>query len=132
MNKPRIGLVTFGDERDDMWEKVFKNLAEPRHMKLRDYLQSLPVELFSFESVARTRDDIDGQIDELRAAQVDMMIAHTPCWTSPNLVLHGVQRLGMPVALMTSKSAATHGMVGFFRGRRSDAPGRHRPYQNTR
>ena len=114
MNKPRIGLVTFGDERDDMWEKVFKNLAEPRHMKLRDYLQSLPVELFSFESVARTRDDIDGQIDELRAAQVDMMIAHTPCWTSPNLVLHGVQRLGMPVALMTSKSAATHGMVGFF------------------
>ncbi len=114
MDKPRVGLITFGDERDDMWEKVFKNLAEPRHAQLRDYLGSLPVELVSFDEVARSRDDINAQADQLRTSQVDMVIAHTPCWTSPNLVLQGVQRLGMPVALLTSKSAATHGMVGFF------------------
>ncbi len=114
MEKPRVGLVTFGDERDDMWDKVFKNLAEPRHAELRDYLKTLPIELHSFAEVARSREDINGQVDQLRGSQVDMMIAHTPCWTSPNLVLHGVQRLGLPVALMTSKSAATHGMVGFF------------------
>ena len=114
MDKPKVGLVTFGDERDDMWKKVFKNLAEPRHAKLRDHLQTLPIELISFDAVARTRNDIDGQIDKLRAAYVDVMIAHTPCWTSPNLVIHGVQRLDMPVILMTSKDMATHGMVGFF------------------
>ena len=113
-NKPRVGLVTFGDERDDMWEKVFKNLAEPRHGQLRDYLLTLPIELVAFDEVARTRADINGQIDQLQAGNVDMIIAHTPCWTSPNLVIHGVQRLGMPVALLTSKSPATHGMVGFF------------------
>lgn len=114
MNKPRVGLITFGDERDDMWEKVFKNLSEPRHTELRDYLNSLPIELVSFNEVARSRDDINRQVDQLRSEQVDVLVAHTPCWTSPNLVIHGVQRLGMPVALITSKSAATHGMVGFF------------------
>ncbi len=114
MDKPRVGLITFGDERDDMWEKVFRNLAEPRHAELRDYLGSLPIELVSFDEVARSRDDINAQADQLRSSRVDMIIAHTPCWTSPNLVLHGIQRLGMPVALLTSKSAATHGMVGFF------------------
>lgn len=114
MNKPRIGLITFGDERDDMWEKVFKNLSEPLHQELQEYLKSLPVEVVSFDEVARTRDDINGQVDQLRADRVDVLVAHTPCWTSPNLVIHGIQRLGAPVVLVTSKSAATHGMVGFF------------------
>lgn len=114
MDKPRVGLITFGDERDDMWEKVFKNLSEPRHEALQDHLRSLPIELFSNDEVARTRDQISSQVDELRAQNVDALIVHTPCWTSPNLVLHGVQGLGKPVVLITSKSAATHGMVGFL------------------
>jgi len=114
MNKPRVGLITFGDERDDMWQKVFRNLTEPRHELLRSHLAELPVELFASEEVARTRDQINAQVDSLRTHGVDVLVAHTPCWTSPNLVLHGVQRLGLPVVLITSKSAATHGMVGFF------------------
>lgn len=114
MDKPRVGLITFGDERDDMWQKVFKNLSEPRHEELRNYLKTLPIELFSNEEVARTRDQINGQADALSNARVDVLIVHTPCWTSPNLVVHGVQRLGLPVALITSRSAATHGMVGFL------------------
>jgi len=114
MDKPRVGLITFGDERDDMWEKVFKNLSEPRHEELRNYLQTLPVELCSREEVARTRKQINDQADDLLHAGVEVLIVHTPCWTSPNLVVHGVQRLGLPVALITSRSAATHGMVGFL------------------
>ncbi len=106
--------MTFGDERDDMWEKVFKNLSEPLHSELRDYLKSLPIELFSFDQVARSRDEINDQVDQLSSSHIDVLVAHTPCWTSPNLVIHGIQRLGMPVALVTSRSAATHGMVGFF------------------
>lgn len=114
MNKPCVGLITFGDERDDMWEKVFKNLSEPRHQQLREHLASLPIELSANDEVARTRDQINAQVDALAVANVDVLVAHTPCWTSPNLVLHGIQRLGKPVAIVTSKSAATHGMVGFF------------------
>lgn len=114
MDVPRVGLVTFGDERDDMWEKVFKGLSEPRHKEVREYLQSLPIELYSNDEVARSREQINEQIDDLGSFKVDVLIVHTPCWTSPNLVLHGVQRLDMPVVLITSKSAATHGMVGFL------------------
>lgn len=114
MNKPRVGLITFGDERDDMWQKVFKNLSEPRHAELRKYLETLPIELFSNEEVARTRDQINSQADALRSSRVDVFIVHTPCWTSPNLVVHGVQRLDLPVVLITSRSAATHGLVGFL------------------
>lgn len=114
MEKPRVGLITFGDERDDMWEKVFKKLSEPRHKELQEYLETLSIELLYNKDVARSRDQINEQVDTLRAARVDVLVAHTPCWTSPNLVLHGIQRLELPVALVTSKSAATHGMVGFL------------------
>lgn len=114
MDKPRVGLITFGDERDDMWEKVFGPLTKPRHKELCDYLGTQDIELFSNDKVARSREQINSQVDDLRVADVDVLVAHTPCWTSPNLVLHGIQRLGKPVAILTSKSAATHGMVGFF------------------
>ena len=114
MDKPRVGLITFGDERDDMWKKVFGNLTMPRHKQLKDHLESLDIQLYANDEAARSRDQINGQVDALRVVDVDVLVAHTPCWTSPNLVLHGIQRLGKPVALVTSKSAATHGMVGFF------------------
>lgn len=114
MEKPRVGLITFGDDRDDMWEKVFKNLSEPRHKELCEFLGSQDIELISSEDVARSRNQINSQVDSLLAAKVDVLVAHTPCWTSPNLVIHGVQRAGLPIALVTSKSPATHGMVGFF------------------
>lgn len=114
MDKPFVGLITFGDERQDMWEKVFRNLTEPRHQQAIDYLENLPVKLFSNPEVARTRDQINAQVDALKAQQIEAIVAHIPCWTSPNLVLHGIQRLGLPVAIVTSKSAATHGMVGFL------------------
>ena len=114
MSKPRVGLMTFGDERQDMWDKLFGSLTMPRHDEAVDYLKTLPVELFSNEAVARTREQINAQADELNRCRVDVLVAHIPCWTSPNLVIHGIQRLDKPVVLVTSKSAATHGMVGFF------------------
>lgn len=114
MEKPRIGLITFGDEREDMWEKVFKALSEPRHSALLAYLKTLPVEVHAHDAVARTRDQINAQAESLRADGIHVLIAHIPCWTSPNLVVHGIQRLDLPVALVTGKSPATHSMVGFL------------------
>lgn len=114
MIQPTVGLMTFGDERPDMWEKVFGPLTKPRHKKAIDYLQTLPVELKALKDVARTRDEIDEQIDQLIAAGAEVFIAHIPCWTAPNLVARGVKRINLPTVLITSKSPATHGTVGLL------------------
>ncbi len=37
-----------------------------------------------------------------------------PCWTAPNLVLYGVQQMGLPTVLLSNKSAGTHGTVGLL------------------
>jgi L-fucose/D-arabinose isomerase len=114
MTAPKVGLITFGDERKHEWEKLFKALTEPRHQAARDYFAGLPVELHAAPEVARTRADIDAQVDQLQRAGVETFIAHLPCWTAPNLVVHGVQRMNLPTALVSNKSAATHGTVGLL------------------
>ena len=114
MTYPKVGLITFGDERAHEWAKVFKNLTEPRHRQAIDYFKSLPIELCADENVARTKQDIDGQVDRLRAAGVESFIAHVPCWTAPNLVVRGVQRMNLPTALVSNASPATHGTVGLL------------------
>jgi L-fucose/D-arabinose isomerase len=114
MSEPKVGLISFGDEREEMWEKVFRDLAEPRHQLGHEYLAELPVEFYSSPDVARTLQQINAQVDDLKAKKVDVLIAHIPCWTAPNLVVHGIQQMGLPTVIVTSQSAATHGMVGFL------------------
>ncbi len=114
MTRPKIGLVTFGDHRGPEWEKVFKNMTVPRHALAVAAISSLPVDLVSFPEVARTRDEIDAQIDSLKAAGIEAFIAHTPCWTSPNLVVHGVQRMGLFTVVLGNREMGTHGCVGLF------------------
>ncbi len=112
--KPKVGLITFGDERQYEWEKVFKNLTIPRHDTAVEYFSKLPIDLIFAESVARTRVDIQEQLDHLLASKVDVFVAHVPCWTSPNLVVYGIQTLNLPTILLTNKSPATHGTVGYL------------------
>jgi L-fucose isomerase len=114
MSKPRIGLMTFGDERDYMWEGYFGPLTMPRHEEARRYLGGLPLDVLSFDQAARSRQEIDRQVAELQAAGVEALFAHTPCWATPNLTVRAIQRLGRPTVVMTSTSAATHGMVGML------------------
>ena len=114
MSQPHVGLITFGDNRHHEWENYFKGHTEPRHRQAIDYFQSLPIDLHASEQVARTKEDIDGQVDALKAAGVEALVAHTPCWTSPNLVLRGVQRMGLPTVLISNKHPSTHGTVGFL------------------
>ena len=116
MKAPKLGLITFGDERPHEWEKVFRRLTEGKHAEALAFFRSLSgaVELHAFDAVARTRADIDGQVAALRAAGVKVLAAHVPCWTAPNLVLHGVQSMGLPTILLSNKSAATHGTVGLL------------------
>ncbi len=114
MSEPKVALMTFGDERPNEWEKVFGPLTIPRHRQAIDYLKGLPVSVHTFEEVARTKTQIDDQVDGLRAHGVEVFVAHIPCWTAPNLVVRGIQRMGLPTITITSKSAATHGCVGML------------------
>lgn len=116
MAAPKVGFITFGDERAHEWERVFRRLTEGKHAEALAFFSGLgaAVELCAFDTVARTRDDIESQAAALRAAGAEVLVAHTPCWTAPNLVLHGVQAVGLPTALLSNKSAATHGTVGML------------------
>ncbi len=114
MTDPKVGLITFGDNRPYEWENVFKELTEPRHQQAIEYFERLPIELHASDQVARHKDEIDAQVDALVAAGVEAFVAHTPCWTSPNLVVRGIQRLDLPTIVLTNRSPATHGMVGFL------------------
>jgi L-fucose isomerase len=114
MNQPQVGLMTFGDARKHEWENLFRSLTEPRHEKIVECFQALPVELHYLKQVARTREEIDMQVDQLKAAGVEAFAVHLPCWTSPNLVVHGVQRMDRPTVLISNKHPATHGTVGLL------------------
>ncbi len=114
MNKPRAALITFGDHRKNEWEKVFQNLTEPRHEKLIENLKKMDIDLIYNESVARSRDDITRQVNELKARGAEFLLAHTPCWTSPNLVVYGVQQAGLPTGVVGNRDPGTHGCVGTF------------------
>ncbi len=114
MKDPRVGLVTFGDERPHEWEAVFRAMTEARHEEARRCLGGLPVELEADPAVARTRPEIDAQVERLARAGVEALVAHVPCWTAPNLVVRAVQRLGLPTVLLSNRSAATHGTVALL------------------
>jgi L-fucose isomerase len=114
MTLPKVALMTFGDVRRHEWENLFRGLTEPRHERIVAYLRAQPVELHAFEQVARTKDEIDGQVDELRAAGAEALVAHVPCWTGPNLVVRGVQRMDLPTVLVSNKHPGTHGTVGLL------------------
>ncbi|MCF7942627.1 MAG: L-fucose isomerase [Spirochaetia bacterium] len=114
MDYPKVGIMTFGDHRGPEWDTVFSTMTIPRHAKAVELLTSLPLEVISFPEVARTRDQIDEQVDALKHAGIELFIVHTPCWTSPNLVVHGVQRMGAYTIIIGNRDMGTHGCVGLF------------------
>ena len=61
MSKPKIALMTFGDERPNEWEKVFGPLTILRHQQARDYFKNLPTSVHALEEVARTKNQIEDQ-----------------------------------------------------------------------
>ncbi len=67
MNKPKVALMTFGDAREHEWENLFRELTEPRHKGIREYFENYPFTLHAFDDVARTKDQIDAQVDDLKA-----------------------------------------------------------------
>ena len=114
MTRPKVGLITFGDHRAHEWQHVFKAMTEPRHEAAVAFFEQLPLELVANEAVARSKEQIDAQAEALQGAGVEVLVAHIPCWTSPNLVVRGVQRLQLPTVLLGNRDAGTHSTVGLL------------------
>ena len=114
MTVPRVGLITFGDHRAYEWERVFRGMTESWHADAVSHFRSLPLEVHAANEVARLPAQIDEQADALRAAGVEVLVAHLPCWTSPNLVVRGVQRLNLPTILLGNKHPGTHSTVALL------------------
>lgn len=114
MNKPKVALMTFGDAREHEWNNLFRGLTEPRHKNIIEYFSKLPIELLVKDKIARTKDQIDEQVDQIKADGAEIFIAHIPCWTAPNLVVRGIQRMNLPVALVSNRHPGTHGTVGLL------------------
>ncbi len=112
--RPKVALMTFGDERDYMWEAYFAGLTEPRHVEAMEYLRTLPIDVIAFDEVARSKPGVDEQVAQLRAAGAECLVAHLPCWATPNIAVRAIQAAELPTVTVTSRSPATHGMVGMF------------------
>ncbi|GEM_PF-4052590 len=78
MNNPKVGFITFGDHRPDMWEKVFARKTIPLHQKALDTLQELPIVLIPAKEVSRTREQINQAVDDLKSQGVELLIVHIP------------------------------------------------------
>ena len=79
--------MTFGDDRDYMWDGYFGPMTEPRHEEAANYLRSLQVELFSFAEVARSKEDVDRQVRELKEAQVEALTEEIEALEKDNVKL---------------------------------------------
>jgi L-fucose isomerase len=114
MKKPKVALITFGDAREHEWNNLFRGLTEPRHKNIIEYFKQLPIELLVYDKIARTKSQIDEQVDQSKADGAEIFIAHIPCWTAPNLVVRGIQRMNLPTALVSNRHPGTHGTVGLL------------------
>lgn len=114
MNKPRVALITFGDEREFEYNNLYKRLTEPRHELAIKALEKYGFEVISGEGIVRTKPDISREVAFLKGKQPDVLVAHLPCWVSPNMVCRAVELLGLPTVLVTNDSPCTHGTVGLL------------------
>lgn len=114
MRSPRVALITYGDEREFEYYKLYEKHTQPRHEQAVMTLKSWGMTVLTCGEVARTKAQIDQQTAELRAQQPDVLIAHVPCWVSPNMACRGIEQIGLPTALVSNDSPATHATVGLL------------------
>ena len=93
---------------------LYEEKTAARIKRTVEYFADYEMELHTFDTVARSPQDIDRQTDELKKKGVEVFIANIPCWTWPNGVVRGVLNMGLPTILLSNDDPGTHGTVGFL------------------
>lgn len=114
MYKPKVGMITFSDPREHEFEVLYKDKTKIRMELAVKQFKKLDMELYSFDTAARSAEEIDEQVGVLKEKQVEVFIAHLPCWTWPNGVVRGVLAMGIPTVLVSNDDPGTHGTVGLL------------------
>ncbi len=114
MRKPRVAIITYGDEREHEYNVLYKKLVEPRHELAKQWVINNGFDVIECGKPARSKTSISEQVDYIRSQNPDVLIAHIPCWSLPNMVCRGVELLGIPTALVSNDSPSTHGTVGLL------------------
>ena len=114
MGLPKVGMITFSDAREHEYKVLYEEKTAARIKRTVEYFADYEMELHTFDTVARSPQDIDRQTDELKKKGVEVLIANIPCWTWPNGVVRGVLNMGLPTILLSNDDPGTHGTVGFL------------------
>ena len=94
MGLPKVGMITFSDAREHEYKVLYEEKTAARIKRTVEYFADYEMELHTFDTVARSPQDIDRQTDELKKKGVEVFIANIPCWTWPNGVVRGVLNMG--------------------------------------
>lgn len=114
MGFPKVGMITFSDPREYEYKVLYQEKTSDSIKRAAEYLGSLDIELFSFDTPARSPEEIDRQTKILKEKEVEAFIAYIPCWTWPNGVVRGVLGMGLPTVLISNDDPSTHGTVGLL------------------
>lgn len=111
---PKVGMITFSDPREHEYTCLYEEKTKVRHEKAAAYLKELGLEVFYFDTPARSPQEIDRQTEKLKEQKVEAFIADIPCWTWPNLVVRGVVNMNLPTVLLANADPSTHATVGLL------------------
>lgn len=114
MSLPKVGMITFSDPREHEYNVLYKDKTAAYIQKAVNYFNDREMQLYTFNTAARSIDEINKQTEELKAKGVEVFIAYIPCWTWPNGVVRGVLNMGLPTILLSNDDPSTHGTVGLL------------------
>ena len=78
MGLPKVGMITFSDAREHEYKVLYEEKTAARIKRTVEYFADYEMELHTFDTVARSPQDIDRQTDELKKKGVEVFIANIP------------------------------------------------------
>jgi L-fucose isomerase len=119
-------LITFGDSRNEVWERFFQHITVSSHQNLINFLEELDLDIVPVKDVVRSSQDAIINAKRLRNENVESVILHLPSWAPPNLVIIAVTTVAKPPLILASRRNAGIVSMGASAGALSQLGIRHK------
>ena len=83
MGLPKVGMITFSDAREHEYKVLYEEKTAARIKRTVEYFADYEMELHTFDTVARSPQDIDRQTDELKKKGVEVLLPISPAGPGP-------------------------------------------------
>jgi L-fucose isomerase-like protein len=132
--KPAAGLITFTDDRTNIFSREHEINLEAKHKELRSFLEcegfrvvdameslrgSSSVEWFGVHSASEVRE----VADHLKQGHAECLIIVSHLWTPPGLAIELVKRMDLPVCLYAERMLSS--IICMGAGLQQVVPNRH-------